>query len=243
MDETGCFFRALPDRVLCERGKRSKGGEISKQRVKCAFFVYAAEGEWEESDPVAIWRSKGPRCLKSLRDKTRPANVHSLSNPKSSMTSGIMSSILAYSNRKLKSECRSVLLFLENAPYHPSNLSFSDIKDIFLPKNATSQLQLLNAGIIQSFKVRYRKLLLKIVISMVDKQTTAAEIAKEVDILKAIRWIQEAWDSVSEDTIHKCIQNCGFTDDTCGEVDTNDEEFASHVKKVIRRCLLKTSLQ
>ena len=69
-------------------------------------------------------------------------------------------------------------------------------------------------------------------ISKIDKQTTAAEIVKEVEILKAIRWIQEAWVSVSEDTIRKCFQKCGFTDDSCAVVDINDEEFASLVKEI-----------
>ena len=63
MDETGCFFRALPDKTFSERGKRCKGGKSSKQRVTVAFFVNAA-GE-KESDPVVIWRSKAPRCFKS----------------------------------------------------------------------------------------------------------------------------------------------------------------------------------
>ena len=66
----------------------------------------------------------------------------------------------------------------------------------------------------------------------VNKQTTAAEIVKEVDILKSIRWIQEAWVSVSEDTIRKCLQKCGFTDETCAKVDTNDEEFVILVKEI-----------
>ena len=179
---------------------------------------------------MVIRRRKAPRCLESFRVNTRPANVHYFSNPKSLMTSDIMSNILANSNRKLKSECRNVL-FLDNAPYHPSDLSFSSIKVIFLPKNATSWLQLLDAGIIQNFKVKYRKLLFKFVIFRVDRQTTAAEIAKEDDILKTIRRIQESWVSVREDTVRKCFQNCGFTDDTCAEVDTNDEEFASLVQE------------
>ena len=243
MDETGCFSRALPDKTFSERGKRCKGGKSSKQRVTVAFFVNAAGGK--ESDPVVIWRSKAPRCFKSLRDKTRPANVHYFTNQKPWMTSDIMRNILACTNRKLKSECRNVLLFLDNAPCYPSGLSFSNIKVIFLPKNATSRLQPLDAGIIQNFKVKYRKLLLKFVISRVDKQTTAAEIAKEVDILKAIRWIQEAWVSVREYTVRNCFQKCGFTDETCAEVDTNDEEFASLVKEINfedPELILKTSL-
>ena len=144
------------------------------------------------------------------------------------MTSDIMRNILACTNRKLKLECRNALSFLANAPCHPSYLSFSIIKVISLPKNATSLLQPLDSGIIQNFKVKYKKLLLEFMISRVDKQTTAAEIAKDVDILKAIRWMQEARVSVSEYTIRKS----GFTDETFAEVDTNDKEFASFINEI-----------
>ena len=44
MDETGCFFRALPDKTFSERRKRCKGGKSSKQRVAIAFFVNAVGG-------------------------------------------------------------------------------------------------------------------------------------------------------------------------------------------------------
>ena len=117
-------------------------------------------------------------------------------------------------------------------PNHPFDLRFLISKSFSCQKHATSRLQPLDARIIQNFKVKYRKFLLKFVISRVEKQTTAVEIAKEIDILKAIGWIQEAWVSVSEDTMRKCSQNCGFTDDNCAEVDTNDEEFASLVKEI-----------
>ena len=30
MDETGCFFKALPEKGLTEKGKKAKGGKKSK---------------------------------------------------------------------------------------------------------------------------------------------------------------------------------------------------------------------
>ena len=41
MDESGCFFKALPDAGLVQKGK-AKGGKKSKQRFTIAFFVSAA---------------------------------------------------------------------------------------------------------------------------------------------------------------------------------------------------------
>ena len=36
----------------------------------------------------------------------------------------------------------------------------------------------------------------------------------------------------SKDTSRKCFQKCGFTDETCAEEETNDEEFVSLVKEI-----------
>ena len=62
-------------------------------------------------------------------------------------------------NRKLVFEDRKIIIFLDNAMCHPESMigQFLQIKIIFLPKNTTSRLQPLDAGIIQSFKVKYRK--------------------------------------------------------------------------------------
>ena len=42
IDETGCFWRALPEKGLAEKGKACHGGKKSKLRVTVALFVNAA---------------------------------------------------------------------------------------------------------------------------------------------------------------------------------------------------------
>ena len=50
----------------------------------------------------------------------------------------------------MRKERGIVILFLDNATFHPTSLidMYSNIKIVFLPKNAMSRLQLLDAGII-----------------------------------------------------------------------------------------------
>ena len=69
MDETGQFWRALPDKRLSERGKRCRSGKNSKERVTWAFFV-SASGEKEA--PIVVGKSRKPRCFKSLKGSSRP---------------------------------------------------------------------------------------------------------------------------------------------------------------------------
>ena len=59
-------------------------------------------------------------------------------------------------------------------------------------------------------------------------------MVKEVDILKAIRWISEAWSMVSEDTIQKCFQKCGFIREICEEAESAemDTEFEELVRRI-----------
>ncbi len=42
MDETGVFWKALPDRGFGVKGKECKGGKKCKQRIIIAFFVNAS---------------------------------------------------------------------------------------------------------------------------------------------------------------------------------------------------------
>ena len=179
--------------------------------------------------------------VSDLEDKSRPANLHYFSNEKSWMNTDIMVRTLSMLDAKMKSQNRNAILFIDNALCHPPDLKdkFSNINVCFLPKNTTSRLQPLDAGIIQNFKVNHRKLLLKFVISRVnDKKTarkTASEIVKEVDVLKAIRWVKEVWNQVDEETIRKCFRKCGFIPEVCEEIESNDQidtEFEELVRRI-----------
>ena len=154
MDESGCFFKALPAKGLAQKGKNAKGGKKSKQRITVAFFVSAD--------------------------------------------------------------------------------MYSNIKIVFLPKNTTSRLQPLDAGIIQSFKTKSRKKLMRYVIARINDDLTASEIAKGINILQAITWVADSWKEVSVETIKNCFAKCGITDQIGqDEDDLVDEEFNSLFNELV----------
>ena len=91
-----------------------------------------------------------PRCfgLASATDKL--SEVMYFADSKSWMQVEIMEKVLETMNRQMVKEERNVILVLDNAIVHPTSLvdKFTNIKVVFLPKNTTSRLQPLNAGII-----------------------------------------------------------------------------------------------
>ena len=211
LDESGVFWKALPDKGFGERVKQCKGGKKSKQRFTVTFIVNGAGRS--ESMPIVIWKSENPRCFKGIQKSMLP--VEYFSQPKAWMTGKILHKILSKINIKLRRKGRSVLLLMDNAGCHPPNLGekYSNIKIVFLPANTTSVLQPLDLGIIKNFKVHYRKLLLRYIVARIETCSSASELLKSVDVLQAIRWVAEAWKNVSETTIKKCFRKAGILSD------------------------------
>ena len=96
MDETGLFFRALPDRGFAQKSQSCKGGKKSKQRVTVALFV-SASGHKEK--PVFIWKSENPRCLRGFDKSCLPVSYYS--QGKAWMSGEILEDILTKLNRRL----------------------------------------------------------------------------------------------------------------------------------------------
>ena len=212
LDETGCFWKALPDRGFAQKGTSCHGGKKSKERMTVTLLVNAA-GDKETA--IVVWKSAKPRCFKAIDINKLPVTY--FSQPKAWMTGDILVSVLTRLNRKLSSKGRKIVLLMDNAGCHPEGAvkdRFSNIKVVFLPPNTTSKLQPLDLGIIQSFKVQYRTLLLRFILSQIDTCDKASEVAKSVNILRAIRWVAQAWDMVNPDTIRKCFRKAGILDDT-----------------------------
>ena len=92
------------------------------------------------------------------RTNAASKQVSNFADGKSWIEIDIIEKMLEKLNYIMMLENRNVLLFLDNATVHPENLvgKYSSIKIVFLPKNTTSRLQPLDAGIIKNFKVKYR---------------------------------------------------------------------------------------
>ena len=152
MDETGLFYRMQPSKSLAT--KEILGKKKDKERVTVALCC-----NLDGSDKiylVVIGRSKNPRCFKGVNIAALRFKYYS--NESAWMTSNVFCDWLKYFNLKMCD--RNVLLLIDNAPTHKT-LELSNVREEFLPPNTTSMLQPLDAGIIQSFKLNYKRLFLQ----------------------------------------------------------------------------------
>ena len=240
MDELGLFFKLLSNRGLVQKAKSIKGSKKSKARLTTVFFVSDDGGKVDE--PVVIWRSKIPCCFSNLKDPSRPRGVH-YSNNKAWMNGEIMSEMLSRLDRKMRYEGRNVILFMDNASSHLDTLgdNLSNIKIIFLPKNTTSRLQPLDAGIIRAFESVYRKTLVRYVVTRIDDDKRAADIIKEIDVLRVIGWIKSVWKEVAAETIKHCFEKCVFSNGNYSienYQEENDDEFLELLETLNSDCSL-----
>ena len=100
-----------------------------------------------------------------------------------------------------------------------------------MPKNTTSQLQPCGASIVQNFKVKYRKQLLKSVILGIDDRKKTSEIIQGVDLLQCVRWVNHAFEQITKDTRRPCFEKCEFSEVSL-LAEEPDEEFEDLLKSL-----------
>lgn len=198
-DETGLFFKCLPDKTLTFKDEKCHGGKHSKERLTVLLAVNM-DGS-EKLKPLVIGKAMKPRCFKGV--KSFPTDYRA--NKKAWMTTELFNNWLLTVNGDMKRQKRKILLFLDNCTVHNSPPTLSNVELYFFPPNTTSKLQPLDQGIIHNFKTFYRKEIVKLVLESLDKQLTA-----NITVLTAILLIDKAWRAVTPLTILNCFKKSGF---------------------------------
>ena len=237
MDESGLFYKALPDRTLSVKGDACTGGKKSKDRLTLVLTVNML-GDFEK--PLVIGKSQKPRCFKHISPSSLPVTWKH--NKKAWMTTSIYEEWLKSFNSRMRAQGRKVLLFVDNAPSHPHALSqLSNVKVLFYPPNATSVLQPLDQGIIKVAKQLYKKKLLRRVISRIDSSssTDIKEVQQQINVYNAIQWISEAVKEVKKETVTKCFVKAGYPleSSVAEDYDPEDDLPLSHLVTTLRKHL------
>ncbi|XP_060836454.1 tigger transposable element-derived protein 6-like [Rhopalosiphum padi] len=209
-DETGLFFKCLPDRTLTFKNEKCHGGKLSKERVTLLFAVNM-DGP-EKLRPLFIGKSAKPRCFKNV--KSLPVTYRN--NKKSWMTTELWNEWLETFNNDMRKQHRKIIIFVDNCTAHNNPPTLSNVRIEFLPANTTSKLQSLDQGIIKNFKLSYRKEIVFEFLACLDNNDSP-----KVIVLTAIMISHKAWNNVTTQTIRNCFRKCGFVK----TIDNEEEEF------------------
>lgn len=211
MDETGYFFRAMPQRSLVSGKDACKGGKFAKDRLT-AVITCSMEGE--KLPLLIIGKAANPRSFKT-GDHERHGCEYKNSN-KAWMTTKIFNEHLCQLNEKMKAQRRKILLFIDNAPVHVIDEStkalLTHVKVQHFPANMTSVVQLLDAGIIRSLKCKARRYSILKIKALLDVSPNynASFFANKLTLLDAVAAASHAWREVTKETIENCFRKCGF---------------------------------
>lgn len=216
-DETGLFYKCLPDKTLTFKGDPCSGGKHSKERITVLLCVNCTGTN--KLKPLVIGKTKKPRCFKNVT--SFPTDY--VANKKSWMNGDTFGTWLTDIDKQMKK--KKILLFIDNCTAHGDIPKLTNIMINFLPPNTTSKLQPLDQGIIQSFKTNYRKEVVRQFLSDMEQNTPT-----KINVLDAMWMITKAWNNVTKKTISNCFKKSGFKaeeqEEDVTDVPTNWEEVS-----------------
>jgi transposase-like protein/uncharacterized membrane protein len=216
-DETGLFWRLLPDKTFSFKNEKCYGGKKSKERIT---VVVCSNMDGSEKWPLfVIGKFKSPRCFKGLKKLC----VNYRANSKAWMTSELFSEWLQEFDSSMFRKQRKVLLIVDNCSAHTKVNNLKATVLLFLPPNATSILQPCDQGIIQNLKVHYRSTMLSKLVCHMDADLSYDDF--HITLLDAILMLKSSWDNVLPATIANCFRQAGFLPTV--EVPVNEDSAPS----------------
>lgn len=194
-DETGLFYRILPENAASFTNETCSEGNLSKERLT-VLLCANMDGEFEK--PLVIGKVGKHNCFKNIN--TNDLGVIWKSNTKAWMTRDIMTEWLLDLDSRMARTKRNIILFLDSASSHPLLNNLQSVKLIFLPPNISSYCQPFDQGVFQNFKILYRTYVLRH--HLVSKN--------KINALDAILWIKSAINEIKRLTIRNCFIKSGI---------------------------------
>ncbi|KAE8957317.1 hypothetical protein PR001_g31417, partial [Phytophthora rubi] len=189
MDETGLNYKAAPTRSICT--SKMPGVKKDKTRITLALTTNA---DGSDSLPALfIGRAVKPRCF-GKKTAEQHGFLYRKTN-KAWMNSKVYQEWLLNLDREMRAAQRHILLLVDNVSSHAhGDLVLTNVQVESLPPNTTTHLQPLDAGIIASFKARFKSLQIDQAIDRFDAgEDVDGRTVYKVDQLQAMQWSQELW--------------------------------------------------
>jgi hypothetical protein len=140
-DELGLFWRMQPISSYVIKDSVCKFGKQSKDRMT---IFESANMMGDKLPLIIIGKSNNPRQIYTVRH----LDFHYYFNATSWMNEIVFFDYIQKLNVEMIKQKKSVIMFIDNCKAHLVNISFSNVKIVFLPANTTSVLQQMDAGVI-----------------------------------------------------------------------------------------------
>lgn len=209
-DETGLNWKKLPTKSLVsKRETAAPGYKVSKARITA---MVCANYTGDHRLPLLIiGKSKQPRCFKGVNKLPVAYRNQKNSWMDTKIFGDWYENVFIPEVKKHHEKTGStgkVLLLIDNAPSHPSDVVLSShdgkFNVLFLPPNVTSVLQPMDQGVIETFKRFYRKQLLQmLLLDMENGEESVLSSYKKLNLKDAVYMAADAWASVKDTTLEK----------------------------------------
>ena len=207
-DETGLYWRAIPDDILSFKGAQASEAKVAKDQM--TLLLGCNMDGSEKLEPLVIGKNKNPHCFKNV--KMLPVSYEG--NENAWMTAELWKGWLLGLDEKMRAKKRNILLICDNCVAHSKDFELTNINLVLLPTNMTSLIQPMNQGIVANFKKQYRSLVLRHIDAVMDDGATedvaAASVAKKLTVLDSLHMQREAWSRITQSTIAKCYKRARF---------------------------------
>lgn len=201
-DESALFWKMTPDRSLSTRSVPGR----KKQKARISILFCCNSDGSERLPLLIIGTAKRPRSFAAAGININNLNCTWRSNTKAWMTGEIFKEWLIQFNNRMKN--RRVVLLMDNFSAHESaakeiESQLENILILWLPPNSTTKYQPLDQGIINNWKVIWKK---NWILYMVKEYDRGFDPLTTMTVLQGIRWAIEAWSvDVKVDTIRNCF--------------------------------------
>ncbi|XP_055708779.1 jerky protein homolog-like [Phlebotomus papatasi] len=214
-DETGLYWRKLPNKTLVEKDRKSAPGfKVSKERVT---VLACANASGSHKLPLyVIGKSARPRCFRNLQNVEEELGVkyggqNACWMTKVSFWDWFFNDAVPQIEEHLD-KCglpRKAILLLDNAPVHPAaeELVSGGIKVLYLPPNCTATVQPMDQNVLEALKRKYRRSFIRFLLRELEDGDDLMSAIKKVNLLRAIHWLRDAWDEVERKTIVRSWKN------------------------------------
>ncbi|UYV64354.1 hypothetical protein LAZ67_3000369 [Cordylochernes scorpioides] len=198
-DETGLFYKLLPNQTMTIRGEKCEGGKKSKERI--TVLVCCNMDGSEKLPLLYIGKYRRPRCFHGMNI---PSNYHF--NKKAWMTGAIFTDWLKKLDQIFKRRERKILLILDNCPAHQIPERLQNIEIRFLPALTTSALQPCDMGIIKALKDQYRKRMITYLLTCMEEKKMLNSSTIKNCFSHSGFVMDEAMEEVVEEEMNRCFE-------------------------------------